>query len=152
MTTAQYRIIFYPISEGIEIKVFLLYTSCKFVELAPQINRQMMTVCHTHRIDKLQNIHTHLVSSRKMLPAVTVRECLEERELESVGNSIRVIKTYKKGKETNIDGFCNSKDTIKERQHDERNEEKRARLDNMKKYLEGNINGEKKQMRNEEPD
>ena len=111
-----------------------------------------MTVRHTHRIDKLQNIHTHPVSSRKMLPAVTVGECLEERELERVGNSIRVIKTYKKGKETNIDGFCNSKDTIKERQHDERNEEKRARLDNMKKYLEGNINGEKKQMRKEEPD
>ena len=70
------------------------------------------------------------------LRAVTVGESFKEREFEGVENSIRIIQSNKKGKKTNIDGFCNSKNIIEERQNNERNEEKRARLDNMKKYME----------------
>ena len=72
----------------------------------------------------------------EMLPAVIAEKSFEERELERVENSVRVIQSNKKGEETNIDGFCNSKNIIEEGQHNERNEEKRARLDSMKKYME----------------
>ena len=64
----------------------------------------------------------------EMLPAVIVEENFEERELEKVENSVRVRHINKNGEETNINGFCNSKNIIEEGQHNERNEENRARL------------------------